>query len=432
MSHNLFGISGNINYEGTIQPGNVLINRLTGRIDSIAFGNRPNRSECEVPIADYGDALIEAGDFNAHSHPEQSIYVEAVDPSWDLATWCRNTIYKYSTLMTPDVIYLACCRAFSRMLLSGTTSVAVSFYCHNNRNNELDRSVISAAFNTGIRLYFGRMNYDVILDNAYAEKKNSQASYFESIEQAERNFRELLHDTAKDHGERITVAPAIHSFHANTLEAIARAIQLGDETNRIVQFHLSEDQGDVDICLNEFNLRPVEVLAKLKSEGRVKRLDHLLVSDAVWLNDREKDLVAEHGIKVVLNPRMNDRVKAGRADLASFLNRSIPVWVGTDGEASNEDLSITNETSYLQKINPSVSKKDFEQVGRHPFHSPAGPFGALEVGCMADLKVRQCDGRVSVFVGGKEVVRHNELLALNVEKEIEQPLALVQKKLGIR
>lgn len=432
MNHNLFGISGNINYKGTIQAGKIFINRLTGRIDSITFGNPSDISAGEIQVTNYGEALIEAGDFNAHSHPEQSIYVEAVDASWDLPTWCRNTIYKYSALMTPDTVYLACCRAFSRMLLSGTTSVAVSFYCHNKRDNELDRSVIKAALDTGIRLYFGRMNYDIILDNAYIEKRNSQTSYFETIEQAERNFRALLSETTSNYGERITVAPAIHSFHANTLDAIIRGIQLGDETDRTVQFHLSEDQGDVDICLKEFKLRPVEVLAKLKRDGYVKRLDHLLVSDAVWLNNREKDLIAEHGIKVVLNPRMNDRVKAGRADLISYLNRDITVWIGTDGEASNDDLSITNEKLYLQKINPSVDEKGFQQVSSARFPSPAGAFGVLEVGCLADLKVKETDGSLSVFVGGRAVVKRNELLALNIEKEVEQPLLLAQAKLGIR
>jgi 5-methylthioadenosine/S-adenosylhomocysteine deaminase len=48
------------------------------------------------------------------------------------------------------------------MLSYGETSVIVSFYCHNKRGNELDLSVIKAAQDVGIRLFFGRMNYDIV------------------------------------------------------------------------------------------------------------------------------------------------------------------------------------------------------------------------------------------------------------------------------
>ena len=40
-----------------------------------------------APFDPQRDAVISCGLFNAHSHPEQSIYTDIVDPSWDLGTW---------------------------------------------------------------------------------------------------------------------------------------------------------------------------------------------------------------------------------------------------------------------------------------------------------------------------------------------------------
>lgn len=370
----------------------------------------------------YGpECLILPGDVNAHSHPEQSVYVDFVDPAWDLATWCRRTIYRHSVDMTPRLIYLGCCRAFAHMLLAGVTTVVVSFYCHNGRGNELDREVLRAARDTGIRLYFGRMHYDVVSAEAYPEKKASQESYYETQSEYEGYLDELMSEVEGD--PFVTVAPCLHSFHANTLEAVAAGIRLGAERDRLVQFHLSEDRGDVDLCLARYGKRPVEVLDDLVRRGEVSGLDHLFVSDGIWTDEHEKDLMAEHGMNLVLNPRMNRRVKAGQADLEGYLKRGIPVYLGTDGEASNDDLSIENERRFLRECYPNLNPSVWPVVERGSFPFPAGTAGTLEPGAFADLKVLEQGKIRDVYVGGCKVVEGGRLITLDPERDIEIPLS---------
>ncbi len=101
----------------------LTVDSFTGKIKSLGKGRPPRE-----PDYSFGDGFVlSAGDFNAHSHPEQSIYVEIADKSWDLARWCRETIYKYSVEMTAEMVYHGCVRAFGRMLAYGETSVMVSF-----------------------------------------------------------------------------------------------------------------------------------------------------------------------------------------------------------------------------------------------------------------------------------------------------------------
>jgi cytosine/adenosine deaminase-related metal-dependent hydrolase len=378
-------------------------------------------SEAKV---DYSSFRIAPGDFNAHSHPEQSIYVEMVDPTWDLATWCRHTIYRYSVSLTPKLVYLACARAFSRMVSYGITSVMVSFYCHNRRGNELDREVLRAARDVGIRLYFGRMHYDVISQTAYPEKRESQHSYFETIDGAERNYKALQKEVEAWNDPRVIVAPSLHSFHANTLDAMIHGINLGYQEGRKVQLHLSEDEGDVRLSEEQFGGRPVDVLYRLYQEGKVASLSHLILSDCIWTSEEEKDLIAQSGMNVVLNPRMNDRVKAGRADLKAFLRRGIPVYVGTDGEASNDDLSIEREIAYLKKINPAVSYEESKKLGYLPFDFHDFKIGVLEPQAAADFKVLDGEKLVDLYIGGARIVEGGELRTIDVEKDIENPLKL--------
>ena len=375
----------------------------------------------EGKVLEYDESFrLLPGDLNAHSHPEQSLYVDFVDPAWDLPTWCRNTIYRHSVDMTPGHIYLGCCRAFSRMLLLGVTTAVVSFYCHNRRGNDLDREVIRAARDTGIRLYFGRMHYDLVSKDAYPEKRTSQESYFETGAEYASALEDLLSEFSSD--PLAAVAPALHSFHANSLDAIAEGIRLGSKFNRMVQFHLSEDRGDVDLCLRQYGMRPVEVLDRLVLEGHVPALSHVLASDGIWTDGHEKDLVASGGMSLVLNPRMNRRIKAGRANLPAYLERGVPVFLGTDGEASNDDLSVEGERRFLAEDFPGIDRAVIGDLGRTPFPFPSCPVGCLAAGFGADLKVVGNGTVKDVFVGGRKVVAEGKLTSLDPGKDVEGPL----------
>lgn len=410
-------ISGRIKKDGITDKGYIIADKESGIIEEYGHGGK-SKFEGNKYIYDDG-FLIEAGDFNAHSHPEQSIYTDIVDKSWDLPTWCRNTIYKYSPILEPKHIYFACCRAFSRMLLLGDSSVMVSFYCHNKRGNEFDKEVIRAAKDTGIRLYFGRMNYDIINYDAYEAKKNSQMFYYETPDKAEENYVKLLYET---NDKNVVVAPSIHSMHASTKEAIIRGINLGNKYNRFVQFHLSEDKGDVNLSLKVYNKRPVEFLVELLKSREVKSLENLVLSDCVWIDANERRLIKEYGMKVVLNPRMNDRIKAGRAEIKELLANGIVPYLGTDGEASNDDLSITGEKNFLIEKNKDIPVDVISSFGKAPFKFNEGYIGDIEKGFYCDIKVTK-DGLVKdTFVGGKRVVKDGILVNLVYENDIEIPL----------
>lgn len=366
-----------------------------------------------------GEPIITAGDFNAHSHPEQSIYTDFVDKTWDLGTWCRSTIYKYSILLTPLQVRLACRRAFARMALFGITSVMVSFYMHHNAANEYDREVIAAARDVGMRLIFGRMNYDIINADAYQGKRDSQKSYYETISQAECNFRELLSEDS----ETVWVCPALHSLHASTPQAIAAGIKLGCETKRPVQLHLSEDQGDVALSVKDNGLRPLLFLQRLLDTGAVPSLSCLTVSDCCWIDEAEREVIAANGIKVVLNARMNNRVKAGFPDLPAMLEKGIIPWLGTDGEASNDDLSVNGEREFLKRrYHGVIDPRVIDGLGRRPYPFRDSCLGAIAEGACADLTIRQNGKLNTVLVGGEPIVSNGKLAKLDIESDIEAPL----------
>lgn len=413
-------ISGNISVDGSLKKGHILYNIENGIIEGIKYGgNFIGDSNADFTSYYDDECIISAGDFNAHSHPEQSIYVDKVNKDWDLSTWCKNTIYKYSTALAPEDIYYGSLRAFTRMLMLGVTSVMVSFYCHNKRGNELDKEVLHAAAACGIRLYFGRMNYDIINEDAYEGKRASQASYFESPEIAADNFAELM-DENRDFN--IEVSPSVHSLHASSKNAIINAINLGNKYNRFVQFHLSEDKNDVQLSKKLYKLTPIEFLVSLVWDKQIETLENVILSDCIWITDDERKLIKDYDMNVVLNPRMNSMMKTGDANLLKMLNEGIEPYLGTDGEASNYDLSITGEREFLKKRFPNIPENKIMMMGRKPFKFRNGYIGDIAVGNFCDLKVSKNNKVTDVFVGGKIVVKNGQLLNIDINKDVEGPL----------
>jgi len=413
-------ISGNINQNNTLKKGYILADLDSGLIEDVVFDEKIPKDFNGVILNYDKNYSICSGDFNCHSHPEQSVYTDIVDKSWDLGTWCRNTIYKYSTSLQPHHIYLGCLRAFSRMLTLGVTSVMVSFYCHGNKGNIMDKQVIKAAKDVGIRLYFGRMNYDIINEDAYTEKKESQKSYYENVSDAEINFMML---SGEECDKNIVIAPALHSIHASSKKAIINGINLAFDYGKYVQFHLSEDEGDVNLSLKLYNLRPLQFLEFLLNTNQIKSLEHVILSDCVWVDDSEINIMKKYNMSIVLNPRMNNRVKAGQAPLKKFIKKEIPIYLGTDGEASNDDLSITGEKNFLKHKFTDIDPNIIDNFGKIPLKFNNGFIGDIKKGNFCDLKIiDECNNIIDVLVGGKKVVEHGSLLSLDIQNDIEIPL----------
>lgn len=417
-------LSKEVFFEGLIKTEKGLVRGLltadltTGLITGVKLGEK-NLHNFPGTVYRFSDNYqLEAGDINAHAHPEQSLYTDIVDKSWDLSTWCRNTIYKYTPNLRPEHIYLGCLRAFGRMLCNGITTAMVSFYCHQNQGNACDKMVIKAALDTGIRLYFGRINYDIINSDAYSEKLNSQKLYFESVDLAEENFLKLQEEVKSP---CVIITPAVHSIHASSREAIIKSINLGEKYNKYVQFHLSEDKNDVQLALNWYKLRPVQFLANLRDSGMVNSLEHIFLSDCIWINDEERELIKSYNMKVVLNPRMNKQMNVGEADLPALLANQIELYLGTDGEASNDDLSISGERHFLKSRFKSVASEIIDNLGSSPIKFGQGYIGRLHPGHFCDLKIiRIKDNRVTdVYVGGQKVIINGELTKTVSEKNIE-------------
>lgn len=102
-----------------------------------------------------------------------------------------------------------------------------------------------------------------------------------------------------------------------------------------VHIHVSETAKEVAESKAKYGMSPVERLAKLGLLGH-----RVVCAHCVHLSERDREIFAASGASAVYNPDSNAKLGSGTAPVADYLKRGIPVAIGTDGAASNNDLSL--------------------------------------------------------------------------------------------
>jgi len=81
----------------------------------------------------------------------------------------------------------------------------------------------------------------------------------------------------------------------------------------------------------------------------------LLVVHGVQLDDGGLQRLKSRGATVVTCPRSNDYVGVGCPPVERFYQSGVPVAIGTDSLASNNDLNLFSELELLHRLAPSVA-----------------------------------------------------------------------------
>jgi len=180
-----------------------------------------------------------------------------------------------------------------------------------------------------------------------------------------------------------------------------------------------------------------------------------LISHAVWVNDDDIRILADRGVNISHNPESNMKLASGAAPVPKFINARIPVGLGTDGCASNNNLDLFSEMDTAAKLHKVISKDptvmDARTVLRMATIDGARAIGlderigSIEPGKLADLviidvhqphltpiyhpeshlvyAVRGADVR-DVFVQGVARVRDHRVIGLDAEKILAEADAL--------
>lgn len=142
-----------------------------------------------------------------------------------------------------------------------------------------------------------------------------------------------LHDEYRD-DPLITTAFAPYSPGALTDETLLRVRRAADELDLPMTMHVNESHFDA-------TRNGERTLARLDRLGLLSPL--LAAVHMVHLDDDDLDRAARGGIHIVHCPQSNLKLGNGVSPIRALRARGLNVALGTDGAASNNDLSLLDE-----------------------------------------------------------------------------------------
>ena len=289
-----------------------------GRIESILDVNQ-NPPAADKIVYGHGKMAVIPGFVNAHTHAAM-ILLRGLGEEAPLMEWLQKKIWPVEEKLTPEYIYWGTLSAILEMLSTGTTCFADMYF-------EMDRAA-EAALSSGIRAAFCR-------GITAGEPGKLERSLQNNLELAE-NY----------HGREglITVQLGPHAPYTVPLDFMKVICDAAKAHGLGVHFHFLETKGELD----NLGMSPEKYL----NESGLLTVPYLALAHAVWLDPA---INLPENITLVHNPSSNLKLGSGIMPLDKWLERDVPVAIGTDGASSNNRLDMWEEMRTATLLHKGVN-----------------------------------------------------------------------------
>ncbi|MEW6127339.1 MAG: amidohydrolase [Acidobacteriota bacterium] len=188
----------------------------------------------------------------------------------------------------------------------------------------------------------------------------------------------------------ITPAIAPHAPYTVSTEHLKQTNALSEKYGVPLVIHVAEAPTETEDIKKRYNATPA---AYLESIGLLS--NRTIAAHSVWLSDEDIKTFAAREVGVGHCPQSNMKLASGVARVPEMLKAGVNVGLGSDGAASNNDVSIWEEMDSAAKLHklhwndPTVvnAKEALEMAtirGARAIHLEK-EIGSLEAGKRADL-----------------------------------------------
>ncbi len=319
-------------------------------------------------IIDAANKIVMPGFVNTHSHVAMS-YFKGLADDLPLQEWLTKHIWPVeSKFLSAEFVEDAALHGCAEMIKNGITTFSDMYFFGDQTAKSAEKSGIRAVIGEGV------------LDYPVANYQNADEIF---------NYIRKMYDKYKSN-ELIDFAIAPHAIYTCGKENLIKAKDLAQELGILLHIHLSETKQEVEDCINNTGMRPVEYLDSIGFfEGKV------VTAHAIWLDENEQNIMAKNNSSVSINTSSNLKLASGFDSFKSYVEHGVNISLGSDGVASNNNLSILQEiglTAKLQKaLNddptflPAKEMIKIATIGGAMALDKFDQIGSIEVGKKADI-----------------------------------------------
>jgi formimidoylglutamate deiminase len=262
------------------------------------------------------------GFVNAHSHTFQRA-LRGSEEGGDFWAW-REAMLQLAERQTPETVRTLYASTYREMRAEGYTAVGEFHYL----GLPEAKAATDAAAEAEIRL--------VLLLAAYARgglPRFRQASP-----------REYLGHVEELRGAGVKVGLAPHSVRACPSEWLEEIGRYASEHGSILHVHADEQPREIDECVAEHGIRPIELLAETGCLGPRTTVIH-----ATHANEAELDLLAESGSRMCICPTTEADLGDGFPPTLAIRERGIGICIGSDANVNLDPRLELRELEWIAR-----------------------------------------------------------------------------------
>jgi 5-methylthioadenosine/S-adenosylhomocysteine deaminase len=377
--------------EGELEMGTLLIKNAEivtmNRREEILTGDIYIEDDRIIDIGadlDYiADKIIDArgrtvipGFIQTHIHLCQTLFRGQAD-DLELMDWLKLKIWPLEASHDAESSYYSAMLGIGELIQSGTTTIVDM-----ETVNYTDEA-FQAIEQSGIRALAGKVMMDVGSEVPERLLEKTNESIQKSVDLLEKWH---LHDQG-----RIEYAFCPRFVVSCTEELLREVQKLSLRYNVKVHTHASENRGEIEIVEKERGMRNVVYLDYLGLAN-----EKLILAHCVWLDDEEKRIIKERGVKMSHCPGSNLKLASGIADVPEMLAQDTFISLGADGAPCNNNLDMLNEmrlAAIIHKPMHGPTSMDAKTVFRMATIGGAkavgleDQVGSIEIGKKADLVI---------------------------------------------
>ncbi len=255
---------------------------------------------------------------NAHTHLPETL-LRGICDNETLMTWLNEFIWPFEMKMSSDDAYYGALLGCLELIESGVSGFIDQYF--------YAESIEKAAKEANIRALLCPSVFDNTPESG-------------SLENTWKHVSNLVKRKTSSDNDLVKYGIGPHAPYTVPKEYLLQIADVASKLDIPIHIHLNETKQELKDAKEQFRMSPIQYVHDLGLTDL-----RILGAHCVHTDDKDMSIMKSCDFTVLHNPQSNLKMANGIAPIYKYLDLGIKVAVGTDGNASNNDLGMLEEIS---------------------------------------------------------------------------------------